>query len=169
MDVYDKAKRSQVMARVRSKDTAPEMVVRRLLHRMGFRFRLHCPSLPGKPDIVLPRHRKVIFVHGCFWHGHQGCKHSKAPASNVGFWSRKLSKNRERDMQTKQALESMGWQVLIVWECQTKDEHSLEESLRAFLDPVDADVQAPVPVACRSAAANVEAGEGARGDCRKGL
>ena len=123
-DVFSKAKRSEIMRLVRSKDTKPELLVRSLLHRMGFRFRLHVASLPGKPDIVLPKYRVVVLVHGCFWHGHE-CKKAKLPTSNVAFWSRKIAANRKRDGLTKKALRRLGWRCYIIWQCQIKDGHRL--------------------------------------------
>jgi DNA mismatch endonuclease, patch repair protein len=108
------------MSRIRGKDTGPERFVRGLLHRMGFRFRLHVKSLPGKPDIVLPRHRTVVFVHGCFWHRHQGCKNCTTPTNNREFWVRKLSSNATRDRMHARALGKLGWRVMVVWECETE-------------------------------------------------
>lgn len=133
-DVFTPQKRSEVMSRVRGRDTKPELAVRSAVHRMGYRFRLHRRDLPGSPDLVLPRHRKIVFVHGCFWHGHKGCKRSGRPASNADFWSQKLSKNVQRDLREIRALRQAGWRVLIVWECQTKDLPALERRLRGFLE-----------------------------------
>ncbi len=104
------------MSRIKSADTGPEMIVRRLVHGMGFRYRLHARDLPGIPDMVFPRLGKIIFVHGCFWHQHPGC--GRQPKSRLDFWSKKLSQNRERDLRNQQALRSLGWRILIVWECQ---------------------------------------------------
>lgn len=101
---------------------------------MGFRFRLHCSKLPGKPDIVLPKHKKAIFVHGCFWHGHQGCKRSKPPSSNVQFWTAKIAKTVERDRNNRKALVELGWQALTIWSCEIKNTEFLEKRLREFLD-----------------------------------
>lgn len=105
------------MAGIRGRNTGPERLVRSLLHRAGFRFRLHRRDLPGSPDIVLPRHRAVVFVHGCFWHAHPGCPLAKEPTSNAEFWHRKLLANRERDARAVEALLAAGWRVLVVWEC----------------------------------------------------
>lgn len=116
-DIMTKSKRSALMRQIRTRNTMPELVVRRKLHAAGFRFRLHRKSLPGAPDIVLPRFNTCIFVHGCFWHGHH-CAKGKRPATNVQFWREKLEKNAERDRQNQKALSRMGWQVFIVWECQ---------------------------------------------------
>lgn len=122
MDKYPPDQRSRVMRRVGSKDTKPEMVVRRLLHRAGFRFRLHRKDLPGRPDIVLAKWRVVILVHGCFWHQHPGCPRSVRPTSNVDFWTKKLDRNVTRDRENIEKLEAAGWRVFTAWECQIKDE-----------------------------------------------
>lgn len=123
------------MRSIRSKDMKPEMAVRRLAHRMGYRFRLHRKDLPGKPDLVFPSRRAVIFVHGCFWHQHPDldCKDARPPKSNVDYWQPKLARNRARDAESITALETQGWRVLVVWECQTKDETVLRQTLLAFL------------------------------------
>jgi DNA mismatch endonuclease (patch repair protein) len=128
-DVFTKAKRSWVMGRVRSKDTGPERAVRSFLHRRGFRFSLNKSSLPGTPDIVLARHRTVVFVHSCFFHGHPGCKRATTPASNRAFWVRKIRRNRERDAAAALALRGAGWRVIVVWECQVKKPGALEQRL----------------------------------------
>jgi DNA mismatch endonuclease (patch repair protein) len=132
-DVFPAAKRSRIMSRVKGCDTRPEMRVRSLLHRLGFRFRLHRRDLPGCPDVVLKRHKSVIFVHGCFWHGHQNCRRSARPSTNTAFWNRKLSGNIQRDRRNRQALLDAGWNVLVVWECETKDEETLKRRLEDFL------------------------------------
>lgn len=119
-DVFTVRERSWVMSRVRSKDTTPERAVRSLLHRMGFRFRLHGNDLPGKPDIVLPRHHCVVLVHGCFWHRHQRCSRATIPASNAAYWKMKFRRNVERDRQQKRDLQKCGWRVLVVWECELR-------------------------------------------------
>jgi DNA mismatch endonuclease (patch repair protein) len=121
------------MALVRGRDTAPERIVRSLVHKLGFRFRLHVRSIPGTPDIVLPRHRKVIFVHGCFWHGHKRCLRSKRPATRQKFWNRKLDRNIERDERIRKALRRDGWKVLTVWECETRQSETLVKKLERFL------------------------------------
>ena len=133
VDVFSERKRSWIMGRVKGRDTKPEMLVRSLLHGMGFRFRLHRKDLPGNPDIVLPRHKKVIFVHGCFWHGHPGCPRSKRPTTNRTFWDRKLDGNLERDKRFCDELSGMGWKVLIVWQCGTKEPDILANKLERFL------------------------------------
>lgn len=121
------------MSRVKGRDTRPEKLVRSLLHRMGYRFRLHRKDLPGKPDVVLPRHRKIVFVHGCFWHGHEGCRRASRPKSNAEFWNRKIDANIERDVRTQRELESSGWKVLTVWQCETRNVEALRERLETFL------------------------------------
>jgi len=133
MDVFSKEKRSRIMAKVKGKDTKPELVVRSLLHRMGYRFRLHRRDLPGNPDIVLPKYKKVIFVHGCFWHGHKGCPRSKRPTTNVDFWNAKLDKTIERDSMNIHKLKNKGWEPIVVWGCEVKDIGNLSEKLNAFL------------------------------------
>jgi DNA mismatch endonuclease (patch repair protein) len=120
-DVFDSKKRSEIMSKVHGSDTAPEVRVRKLLHSMGYRFRLHKRDLPGNPDIVLLKYKTVIFVHGCFWHGCPTCRHAKIrPIANAEYWNRKLDRTRERDKNNAAILEQMGWHVLVVWECETK-------------------------------------------------
>jgi DNA mismatch endonuclease (patch repair protein) len=122
------------MSRIRAKDTRPEIIVRRSVHCMGYRFRLHQRKLPGSPDIVLSRHRKVIFVHGCFWHKHY-CRYGRVrPATNKGFWEKKRQGNVDRDRRNVKALRRMGWNVLVAWECWTRDIPKLERRLRDFLE-----------------------------------
>lgn len=121
------------MAAVKSVNTAPELLVRRVLHKMGFRFRLHCKHLPGKPDVVLPRHRKVIFVHGCFWHGHAGCRNLRLPASNRDYWTAKIHGNIERDVKHVKALAEAGWRVLVIWECEMTPMEHLESIINRFM------------------------------------
>ena len=134
MDVFSREKRSQIMSRVSGKNTKPEIVVRSLLHKMGYRFRLHREDLPGKPDIVLPKYKKVIFVHGCFWHGHERCSRSKRPMTNQEFWRQKLDKNIVRDKKIVNALYDLGWKVLIVWSCEVKNMTTLKSKLHLFLE-----------------------------------
>lgn len=122
--------RSALMSRVRSKDTQPEHVVRRLLHGMGYRFRIHQRSLPGTPDIVLRRHRTAIFVHGCFWHGHEGCRRARLPETRRDFWEAKISRNIARDSEAISELERLGFRVLVLWECELKNTESLRWLLR---------------------------------------
>lgn len=115
-DTLDPAARSRLMARIRGKDTGPELLVRRALHGLRFRYRLHDPRLPGRPDMVLPKHRAVVFVHGCFWHGH-GCGLSRMPRSNRPYWRAKIDRNRARDAEVRQRLRRDGWRCLVIWEC----------------------------------------------------
>lgn len=126
------------MSRVKNRNTKPELVVRSLLHRMGYRFRLHRRDLPGNPDIVLPRHRKVILVHGCFWHGHD-CPRGKRPATNQEFWEPKLDKNAARDRENQARLRERGMGVLVVWGCQVKDEEALRDRLKSYLEGGEAE------------------------------
>lgn len=127
-DIYSSAKRSELMAKVRGRDTAIERLLRGALHRLGLRFRLNVPTLPGRPDIVFPRYRTVVFVHGCFWHRHKGCKHASIPKSNQTFWEAKFSANLKRDQRVAEILHRTGWHVLVVWECEI--EKHLPESAR---------------------------------------
>lgn len=121
------------MARVRGQDTAPELAVRHMLHAMGYRFRLHRRDLPGTPDVVLPRHRKIIFIHGCFWHRHEGCSRTTSPASHREFWEAKLSANAERDRRNQALLREAGWRVLVVWECETRSLDRVRSKLAGFM------------------------------------
>lgn len=132
-DVFTRQKRSHIMSLVKGSNTKPELLVRSVLHRLGFRFRLHRRDLPGCPDIVLPKHHKVIFVHGCFWHGHKGCKRAGRPASNAEFWNAKLTRNIERDRQNISDLRKLGWRSLVVWECETRAPNRMISRLEAFL------------------------------------
>lgn len=129
MDKVDPATRSRMMASVRSKHTAPELAVRRLAHRLGYRFRLHRRGLPGTPDMVFPKYRVAVQVHGCFWHGHEGCRHAARPRSNAAFWNEKIEANRARDARDAAALEAAGWTVLTVWGCEVKNEAALAARL----------------------------------------
>jgi DNA mismatch endonuclease, patch repair protein len=124
-DIVDKATRSRMMSGIRAKDTKPELIVRSFLHRAGIRFRLHV-KLPGKPDLLLPKFKTAVFVHGCFWHRHQGCRFATTPSTNRAFWQEKFRTNVSRDSDATKRLEALGWRVLIVWECQTND-HDLDE------------------------------------------
>lgn len=121
------------MSRVKGRDTKPELLVRSIVHRLGYRFRLHEKRLPGRPDVVLPRHRKVIFVHGCFWHGHKGCRRAARPSTNREFWDKKLDGNIARDRANIGALRRAGWKVLVIWQCAMKDRGRLEKTLGKFL------------------------------------
>lgn len=120
MDIVTREQRSRMMSGIKGKNTKPELLLRSALHALGFRFRIQRKDLPGKPDIVLPKYKTIIFVHGCFWHRHPGCKYAYTPKSNVEFWTNKLEGNVTRDRLTEKTLEEMGWRVLIVWECEIK-------------------------------------------------
>lgn len=133
MDTLTPSERSRRMARVKSKGTRPEMVVRRLLFSLGYRYRLHDRSLPGSPDIVFKRKKKAIFVHGCFWHRHDGCALARLPKSRLDFWIPKLEGNRERDARKLLQLKSLGWDAFVIWECELKDLNLLEKKLNGFL------------------------------------
>ncbi len=132
-DVFDKAQRSAVMRRVRGRDTDPEMRVRRALTRLGARYRLHRKDLPGSPDIVMPGRRLAIFVHGCFWHGHDCARGARTPKQNRDYWVAKVGRNRARDAASREALATLGWRVETIWECDLKDADGLEARLRALL------------------------------------
>ena len=128
-DRLSKEKRGWNMSRIRSKDTKPELLVRSLLHRMGYRFRLHRKDLPGCPDIVLPKYKTVIFVHGCYWHRHKGCKYAYTPKSRIEFWQKKFQGNIERDRKHQRDLKKLGWKVLIIWECEIIDLDKLKSMI----------------------------------------
>ncbi len=133
VDNISKEERSHVMSLVKQKDTKPEMIVRSYLHRKGLRYRLYDRTLPGKPDLVFPKYKTVVFVHGCFWHGHDDpqCKLARIPKSRVEFWTNKIKGNRERDTRNKKKLEVMGWRVLTIWECELSGQKSLEKLFNA--------------------------------------
>lgn len=133
MDTLSRAERSARMALVRSRDTKPEIRVRSAAHRAGFRYRLHVAGLPGRPDLVFPSARKIIFVHGCFWHRHPGCPQNRTPKSRRGFWVPKLRQNRLRDRRVIRRLQNDGWKVEIIWECETTSPRLLRAKLRRFL------------------------------------
>jgi DNA mismatch endonuclease (patch repair protein) len=134
MDRLSKKRRSEIMSRIRSKDTAPEMAVRRLVHSLGYRYRLHSPKLPGKPDMVFTSRKKVIFVHGCFWHAHKGCPKGKLPKTNLKFWKPKLEKNQKRDKRNQRKLKVAGWKVLVIWQCKIKNIDKLHRAIVKFLE-----------------------------------
>jgi DNA mismatch endonuclease (patch repair protein) len=134
MDTLTPTKRSELMSRVRSVDTKPEMAVRRLTHRMGFRYRLHDRKLPGKPDLVFPARRKIIFVNGCFWHLHRKCQNERLPKSRPEFWRAKLEGNRARDAKNLRALRRLGWRMLVIWECELKYPERIAERISRFLE-----------------------------------
>jgi DNA mismatch endonuclease, patch repair protein len=133
LDNLTPERRSANMSRIRSADTLPEMVVRRLVHSMGYRFRLHVPALPGKPDIVLPRLKKIVEVRGCFWHQHPGCIDSHVPKSRLDYWKPKLARNQQRDQQNRRRLHDLGWRMLVIWECETKLAQKLAKRIARFL------------------------------------
>jgi DNA mismatch endonuclease (patch repair protein) len=133
MDVHTPAQRSFNMSRIRSKDTKPELLVRRLLHHMGYRFRLHRRDLPGSPDVVLPRYNVLIYIHGCFWHRHDGCRFSTTPATNTEKWQKKFQENMLRDQKNREEALRIGWLPIVVWECETRDLDVLASRLETLL------------------------------------
>ncbi|WP_175653830.1 very short patch repair endonuclease [Pseudomonas sp. Marseille-P9899] len=133
MDIVDTATRSKMMSGIRGKDTRPEMIVRRFLHSLGYRYRLHRKDLAGKPDIVIPRLKVCLFVHGCFWHRHSGCRFATTPKTRPDFWKEKFEKNVARDATNRAALEAIGWRVLVIWECQLKTATSTLSGLEQTL------------------------------------
>ena len=134
MDILTKERRSWNMSKIRGKDTKPEVVVRSMLYRMGYRFRIHVKGLPGCPDIVLPKYRAVIFVHGCFWHRHPGCKYAYTPKSRQDFWTKKFQKTVERHEIITRELEEQGWKTLVVWECEIANTDKLHTKLIDFIE-----------------------------------
>ncbi|MGH6918389.1 MAG: very short patch repair endonuclease [Geminicoccaceae bacterium] len=138
--VIDAETRHRVMASIRKRDTRPEIAVRRALHAQGLRFRLHRNDLPGTPDVVLPGRRLAVFVHGCFWHQHPGCKWSRMPSGNTSYWGPKLARNVARDAKARQQLEALGWNVLVVWECDAQDvnrlRHIVQRIALSHIDPL---------------------------------
>ncbi|WP_175947047.1 very short patch repair endonuclease [Burkholderia pyrrocinia] len=137
MDSLTPEERSERMSRIKGSNTKPELIVRSLIHRMGYRYRLHGKGLPGRPDLVFSKRRKVIFVHGCFWHRHEGCRLARLPKSRLDFWRPKLEANAERDKAVERRLSELGWKVLTIWECEVKDEVVLTLRVRAFLDDTE--------------------------------
>jgi len=132
-DTLSPNERSKRMSLIRGKDSSPELKLRRLVHGMGFRYRLHVKDLPGKPDLVFPSRRAVIFMHGCFWHRHPGCKLARMPKSKLDFWRPKLEGNRERDLRNQEMLKKLGWHVLVIWECEMKNIEKVSNKVREFL------------------------------------
>lgn len=132
-DRVSKEKRSEIMKRIRSKDTTPELIVRKLVYSLGYRYRLHSKDLPGKPDLVFSGRKKVIFVNGCFWHYHN-CKDGKLPKSNLDYWLPKLKENRRRDACNQKLITSTGWQFLVIWQCQIRDTVTLKKTIVTFLE-----------------------------------
>ena len=129
-DVFSPEKRADVMRQVKSKNTGPELRLRKALHALGLRYRLNVSALPGKPDLVFPKHRAVVFVHGCFWHGHDCKRGARTPKTNREYWVQKIARNKARDAKNKEALETLGWRVFTVWECQLKDIVSASKHLQ---------------------------------------
>ena len=142
MDTLTPLQRSALMGRIRGQDTKPEMKVRRLLHSKGYRYRLHRAGLPGRPDLVFPSRRKIIFVHGCFWHRHPGCKYAYSPKSRTAFWKQKFDRNVERDNKALDQLSEMGWDTLVVWECELKDIEIVADRMDSFLEELSKNVNA---------------------------
>jgi len=134
MDVVSPKRRSEIMSRIRGKNTTPELIVRKLVYSMGYRYRLHYAKLPGKPDLVFPGRKKVIFVHGCFWHGHEGCPKGKLPKTKLDYWGPKLEENKQRDISKQDKLKELGWQILIIWQCELKNPEKLKSNIHDFLN-----------------------------------
>jgi DNA mismatch endonuclease (patch repair protein) len=132
MDIFSKSKRSEIMSKVSGKDTKPEILVRKYLFSKGFRYRKNVNGLTGKPDIVLPKYKTIIFIHGCFWHGHSNCEASRLPASNIEYWTKKISSNIERDLQNKKILKKSRWNIIVIWECELKKE-KIEKRLASIV------------------------------------
>ena len=132
-DIVDRRRRSELMAGIRTRDTAPELSVRRIAHRMGLRFRLQRKDLPGRPDLVFPKHRLAVFVHGCFWHQHDGCRFAHVPKSRVAFWTKKFAQNVARDRRNVESLRGSGWRVGIIWECEAGDEKAVRTHLASLV------------------------------------
>ena len=135
-DVFSKKKRSEIMSRIKGKNTKPELIVRSFLFSTGYRYRLHAKNLPGKPDIVLKKYKTIIFVNGCFWHGHTNCKYAQIPKTRTNYWTTKISNNKRKDIKAAKSLRKLGWNIITIWECQLKPKKSsntlraLEKSLR---------------------------------------
>lgn len=134
IDQLDPISRSNLMRRVKGKNTRPELAVRRLAHSMGYRFRLHRADLPGRPDLVFPSRKKIVFVHGCFWHRHPSCRRASTPEARSSFWQAKFDRNVERDSRNQQQLRETGWNILVVWECEIRDLNILARRLQNFLE-----------------------------------
>lgn len=138
-DIFDPAKRSEIMSRIRGRDTKPELLVRRIAHGLGFRFRLHRRDLPGCPDIVFPKYRAVIQVHGCFWHRHPNCRFASSPKTRVEYWTKKFEGNVLRDRRNELALTDLGWRTMVIWECETRDTKAVAARIESFLREKDSD------------------------------
>ncbi len=133
MDIKDKQWRSEMMSKIRSKDTKPEITLRKAFFAKGFRYRINDKKLPGKPDIVFPKCKTIIFVHGCFWHDHKGCKRAHLPKSNTVYWENKIRKNTERDIKNQELLSNVGWKVCIVWECEINTKDKLKNTVNKMI------------------------------------
>ena len=132
-DIVDRRRRSEMMAGIRGRDSAPERAVRRIAHRMGLRFRLYRKDLPGRPDLVFPKHRLAVFVHGCFWHRHEGCRYASTPKSRIAFWTEKFAANVARDARQEAALRALGWRAVVIWGCETRHEAAVERRLAGLI------------------------------------
>lgn len=134
-DIFPPEKRSEIMRKIKPTGSKQEVFIRKLVHSMGYRYRLHKKDLPGNPDLVFTKYKKVIFVHGCFWHGHEGCKRSALPTANADFWKKKLTGNAERDKSNYKRLELLGWKYMIIWQCEIKESQrkKISESISNFL------------------------------------
>jgi DNA mismatch endonuclease, patch repair protein len=135
-DIFSKAKRSEIMSKISGKETKPEITVRKFLFSQGFRYRKNDKRLPGKPDIVLPKYKTVIFVHGCFWHGHQNCKKSALPQTNHEFWKNKIQKNIERDKSKQKELKKLGWKAITIWQCRIKNKTLFEKGMKKIVEKI---------------------------------
>jgi len=138
-DIVDRSTRSRMMSGIRGKDTRPELLLRRELHSRGFRYRLHAKHLPGRPDLILSKYNAVIFVHGCFWHRHSGCRYTTTPATRVQFWQAKFEANVARDLDVQQALASSGWRIAIIWECALRRSNQIESTGRQISTWLESD------------------------------
>lgn len=136
MDIVTREQRSRMMSGIKGKNTKPELLLRSALHKLGFRFRIQRKDLPGKPDIVLPKYKTIIFVHGCFWHQHPGCKFAYMPKSNVEFWKDKFKRNMIRDQTVQSLLKEMGWNIIIIWECQISNDPVFIQQCRKLIQDV---------------------------------
>ncbi|MDD3903091.1 MAG: very short patch repair endonuclease [Sphaerochaeta sp.] len=135
-DCFTSQQRSRIMSSIKGKDTKVELLVRRYLFRQGFRYRIHDSHLMGHPDVVLPKYHAVVFINGCFWHGHEGCPYYKAPKNNTSFWEQKIEKNRERDKRISQSLLDQGWRVFVVWECELRKRDVREATLQGLVNEI---------------------------------
>jgi DNA mismatch endonuclease (patch repair protein) len=137
-DIFSKTKRSEIMSKVSGKETKPEIFIRKFLFAQGFRYRKNDKRFPGKPDIVLPKYKTVIFVHGCFWHGHQNCRKSALPQTNYEFWKNKIQGNTERDKSNQKQLKKLGWKIIVVWQCRIKNRDLFEKTMKRVVQKITA-------------------------------